>query len=118
MLTNLITNAAVHAFDESSAGVVSIEASRLDERSVQLIVSDNGEGILPEHLARIFDPFFTTRMGRGGTGLGLSICHNIVENALGGRIHVASTPGQGTVFSLALPLVAPLVQGDGEELSA
>ncbi len=118
VLTNLITNAAVHAFDESSAGVVSIEASRLDERSVQLIVSDNGEGILPEHLARIFDPFFTTRMGRGGTGLGLSICHNIVENALGGRIHVASTPGQGTVFSLALPLVAPLVQGDGEGLSA
>jgi signal transduction histidine kinase len=79
-----------------------------------LTLSDDGNGILPEHLPRIFDPFFTTRMGRGGTGLGLSICHNIVENILGGRVNVASTPGQGTVFTLTLPLVAPVGPDDEE----
>jgi signal transduction histidine kinase len=56
-------------------------------------------------------------MGRGGTGLGLSICHNIVEHVLGGRITVASTPGQGTAFSMILPIAAPLEMAAGEEMS-
>lgn len=116
VLTNLINNAAIHAFGENAAGVVRIEAGRVDDNQVQLVVSDDGEGISPEHLARIFDPFFTTRMGRGGTGLGLSICHNIVENILGGRINVTSAPGEGTVFSLTLPLVAPQELDDRENL--
>lgn len=114
VLTNLINNAALHAFEGRTAGLIHIEARQVDESTVQLILSDDGNGILPEDLPRIFDPFFTTRMGRGGTGLGLSICHNIVENILGGRINVVSTSGQGTVFSLMLPLLAPAGPGDEE----
>lgn len=114
VLTNLINNAVLHAFDGLPVGMIRIGARLLDESSVQLTLADDGNGILPEHLPRIFDPFFTTRMGRGGTGLGLSICHNIVENILGGRVSVASTPGQGTVFTLTLPLVAPVGPDDEE----
>jgi signal transduction histidine kinase len=114
VLTNLINNAVLHAFDGLPAGMVRIGAQTLDASTVQLTLADDGNGILPEHLPRIFDPFFTTRMGRGGTGLGLSICHNIVENILGGRVNVASTPGQGTVFTLTLPLVAPVGPDDEE----
>lgn len=114
VLTNLINNAVLHAFDGLPVGMIRVGARSLDESSMQLTLSDDGNGILPEHLPRIFDPFFTTRMGRGGTGLGLSICHNIVENILGGRVNVASTPGQGTVFTLTLPLVAPVGPDDEE----
>jgi signal transduction histidine kinase len=114
VLTNLINNAVLHAFDGLPGGIIRIGARSLDESSIQLTLVDDGNGILPEHLPRIFDPFFTTRMGRGGTGLGLSICHNIVENILGGRVNVASTPGQGTEFTLTLPLVAPVGSGDEE----
>lgn len=117
VLTNLINNAVLHAFEGRSAGLIRIEAQLLDEVSVQVILSDDGNGIDPGNLARIFDPFFTTRMGRGGTGLGLSICHNIVEHILGGRITVASTPGQGTAFSMTLPLAAPLELAGGEEMA-
>ena len=112
VLTNLINNAALHAFEGLPAGMVRIGARMLDASTVQITLSDDGNGILPEHLPRIFDPFFTTRMGRGGTGLGLSICHNIVENILGGRVNVVSTAGQGTVFTLTLPLVAPVGPDD------
>jgi two-component system, NtrC family, sensor kinase len=74
------------------------------DRAVLLEVTDQGEGIPPEHLPRIFDPFFTTK--EGGTGLGLSVVYGIVEQH-GGTIHVDSRPGSGTTVSLLLP-VGPL----------
>ncbi len=66
--------------------------------------SDNGKGIAPEHLGRIFDPFYTTRRGSGGSGLGLNVVYNLVTQTLGGVIDVQSTLGQGTTFTLRLPL--------------
>jgi two-component system NtrC family sensor kinase len=71
---------------------------------VVIEVADTGCGIPPEHLDRIFDPFFTTKEVGEGTGLGLSISHGIVERH-GGRIEVESTPGQGTVFRVVLPVM-------------
>jgi PAS domain S-box-containing protein len=69
-------------------------------RYVCLSISDTGEGITPEHLARIFDPFFTTRdIGRG---LGLATCYAIVRKH-DGHIEVESTPGKGTSFRVFLP---------------
>lgn len=86
--------------------VITIAARPLDEDRFELSVRDEGTGIASEDLARIFEPFYTTK-GRGrGTGLGLSICRELVRT-LGGKISVASTPGQGSTFSVTLPRRSP-----------
>ncbi len=68
---------------------------------VEFEVRDNGAGIKPEHLEKIWDPFFTTK--KHGTGLGLATVLSIVRK-LGGEIGLQSTVGEGTVFSVFLPL--------------
>jgi signal transduction histidine kinase/HPt (histidine-containing phosphotransfer) domain-containing protein len=75
--------------------------------SLRLVVEDTGIGIAPEHLDQIFEPFTQADEGIsrrfGGTGLGLAICRDLVARA-GGRISVASTPGEGSRFDVALPV--------------
>ncbi len=78
---------------------------------VAIRIRDTGCGIPAEHLRQIFDPFFTTRgagdaagTGGGGTGLGLPVARDLVRQA-GGEIHVDSTPGRGSTFSVLLPVV-------------
>ena len=66
-------------------------------------ISDTGKGIKAEHLDKIFDPFFTTKEVGQGTGLGLSISYGIIEKH-GGKISVNSVEGQGSTFSLNLPI--------------
>ena len=67
---------------------------------IRFLVSDNGEGILPEVKERIFVPFFTTKPN--GSGIGLSLCRQIVS-LHGGRIYVESELGKGTRFVMELP---------------
>ena len=108
VISNLITNALVHAFEPDTSGDIVIHAElQANGNFVELSVRDNGLGIPPENQRRIFDPFFTTRLGQGGSGLGLHIVHNIVGGVLGGKIKVHSTLGQGTEFCMTLPIVAP-----------
>jgi two-component system sensor histidine kinase HydH len=64
-------------------------------------VADTGSGIKPEETPNVFNPFFTTKSG--GTGLGLAIAHKIIEDH-GGTVTFRSAPGQGTVFTVGLPL--------------
>ncbi|MBB3122057.1 sensor histidine kinase [Pseudoduganella violacea] len=106
VITNLINNALLHAFEGRENGRMRLEASTPVEGRVQICFSDDGDGIAPEHLGRIFDPFFTTKLGQGGSGLGLSISYNIVSSLLGGQISVNSSSA-GTIFTLDLPLTAP-----------
>lgn len=106
IITNLITNATVHAFTDRDRGTIAVHAE-IEADRLKLRISDDGVGIAPDMLSRIFDPFVTSRMGRGGTGLGLHIAHNIAVNVLGGSISVSSTAGQGTTFELNIPLTAP-----------
>jgi two-component system NtrC family sensor kinase len=99
VFVNLITNAC-HAM--KPGGQVTL-TTRREGQQVVAEVRDTGTGIDPKNLAHIFDPFFTTKEEGKGTGLGLSIVQGIVESH-GGRITVDSTLGQGTVFTLRLPL--------------
>lgn len=112
VLTNLINNALLHAFEGREHGTVSIRAAMDGPERIQLLVSDDGGGIAHGHLARVFDPFFTTKLGQGGSGLGLNIVYNLVTKTLGGTIHVASAPGEGATFSMSLPLKAPVIASD------
>ncbi|RFP08744.1 PAS domain S-box protein [Duganella sp. BJB488] len=96
---NLLVNAA-HALRET--GVITIRTGAADGW-VWIEVGDNGCGIAPENLHRIFEPFFTTKPVGSGTGLGLSLSYGIV-NRHGGRIEVASVVGQGTRFTVHLPV--------------
>jgi signal transduction histidine kinase len=79
-------------------------------------VEDEGVGISPGNLPKIFDPFFTTKDVGEGTGLGLSVSYGIVSDH-GGRIHVSSSVGLGTRFSVFLPCANSAAAGSGEWMS-
>ena len=112
ILTNLINNSVLHAFAGRDHGTIRISARSLGAQRLELLVSDDGQGIAPENLGRVFDPFFTTRLGTGGSGMGLNIVHTLATRVLGGQIEVSSSPGHGCRFRLELPHCAP--QGPNE----
>ncbi len=115
VVENLVGNAQLHAFDTDASppprttpAVIRVR-NQLDPHSglLHIVVIDNGRGIDAEVLPRIFDPFFTTRRGRGGTGIGLHLCHHFCTQVLGGRVTVTTSPGQGSRFTVQIPLKAP-----------
>jgi two-component system NtrC family sensor kinase len=83
-------------------GTLSVGARVAADGAVRIEVSDTGSGIPEEQLAHIFEPFFTTKEQGQGVGLGLAVAYGIVERHHG-RIGVASTPGEGTTFTLHMP---------------
>jgi PAS domain S-box-containing protein len=104
-LSQVLLNLLINARDALPEGGTVTVASDADEEECVLRVSDTGPGIPPEIIGRIFTPFFTTK-GTKGTGLGLSMAESLVRGA-GGAILVDSTPGQGTTFTLRVPLAGP-----------
>ncbi len=98
-----LINLTLNAIEATPAGESIRILSQYFEKkkAIEIVVSDTGDGILPEHLDKIFDPFFTTK--KNGTGLGLAITHGIIEQH-GGTIVAKSTPGVGTTFFITLPL--------------
>ncbi|MDP5138386.1 ATP-binding protein [Rheinheimera baltica] len=103
IITNFCQNALLHAFKDHAVGHITISCCQRD-KLVEIVFADDGIGISKENLERIFDPFFTTSRHQGGTGLGLHIVYNLVTQKLRGNISVSSTEGQGTQFTLLLPL--------------
>jgi signal transduction histidine kinase len=101
VIINLVTNAA-KAIPPARHGRVVIRLGTGTGGSARLEVSDDGEGMAKEVVARVFDPFFTTRRPGEGTGLGLPICHSIVT-AHGGTITASSEPGRGSTIRVELP---------------
>ena len=111
---NLCTN-ALQAMPEGGTLSVGLDALHLSSSRqtydttlapgpcLRLQVRDSGPGLSAEARAHLFEPFFTTRGRQGGTGLGLAVVHGVVAD-LGGGIDVDSPPGQGTTFTLLLPV--------------
>jgi two-component system NtrC family sensor kinase len=98
---NLLVNAAQALGREGKVRVL----TRRENDMAAVSISDTGRGIAPEHLKKIFDPFFTTKPVGEGTGLGLSITYGIIERH-GGSINIESRLGEGTTFTVAIPINA------------
>ncbi len=127
ILLNLGTNAA-HAMPEGGLLRIKTENMMMDERAcatcgrlqagpyVALIVSDTGQGMDQETQEHIFEPFFTTKGPGKGTGLGLSTVHGIVTGH-SGHITCQSAPGQGTAFTIYLPVLSQQPVGPAPALA-
>ncbi|MDF3037003.1 MAG: ATPase [Paucimonas sp.] len=100
VLMHLLLNAGEAL--EAKEGEIKIATSSTNTELL-ITISDNGQGIAPDHVRRIFDAFFTTRVQGKVRGLGLPLCHSIVH-AHHGRIEVSSKEGEGSVFTVRLPL--------------
>lgn len=126
ILTNFMSNALNHGFDGIDKGEMRGEIKRelkdeiqitsrlIDDQHVEIVFADNGIGIPEVDQKRVFDPFFTTKLGQGGSGLGMHIVYNLVTGVLGGSIHLDSKVGEGTSFTILLPLSAPAMSFDVE----
>jgi signal transduction histidine kinase len=109
ILLNLVSNAVKFA----DAGAITIR-QEVHGEGVRIAVVDAGVGIEAEHLDSIFEPFWQVDRGptreAGGTGLGLTVTQRLAR-LLGGDISVCSVPGEGSTFTVRLPLRPPSVQG-------
>lgn len=108
VMTNLVSN-AVQAYpsekgDDTREVVVHVEPH---DAGVRITVTDRGSGITADDLARIFEPFFTTKSASQGLGIGLSLAKRIVEKDFGGTLTVDSTAGEGSTFTVYLPIREP-----------
>ena len=101
ILVNLLGNAVKF----TAEGSVHLRVSKPRQEMLQFDVTDTGVGIVTEELEQIFDPFKQVEAGKaaGGTGLGLAICERLAK-ILGGEISVVSKMGEGSTFSVLIPL--------------
>jgi len=115
-LENAVLNLAINARDAMPDGgtlTIATERATIDEEGdrpgapwVRITVSDTGQGMSPEILARATEPFFSTKPLGKGTGLGLAQVYGIAEQS-GGRLRIESAPGEGTSVHLLLAAAAP-----------
>tara|TARA_R110002074_G_scaffold257269_5_gene429745 strand:- start:271 stop:7509 length:7239 start_codon:yes stop_codon:yes gene_type:complete len=110
VILNLITNAFYASNERKQASkdvtfkpTVTVSTKQINE-SVQISVKDNGNGIPKEIVDKIFQPFFTTKPTGQGTGLGLSMSYDIVTKGHGGELKVETKDGEGTAFTVVLPI--------------
>ena len=106
VLLNLLKNAAqaIHQRPDKQQPGHIILRTKLNPPWAEIQVEDNGVGMPEPVRKRIFEPFFTTKEVGQGTGLGLSVSYFIITNNHKGQMEVHSTQGQGTCFTLRLPL--------------
>jgi signal transduction histidine kinase len=114
-LQQVFLNLFLNARDAMPRGGWLTVATRLEGDQAIAEVGDTGSGVPPEHLARIYDPFFTTKAIGRGTGLGLSISYGIVREH-DGAIRCDSAVGQGTRFTIALPVAEAAILRSGGRL--
>ena len=115
VLLNLINNAFYACTEQSRKPVsekekgyiplVIVNTKKLD-RKIEISVKDNGSGIPEKVKQKIFQPFFTTKPTGEGTGLGLSLSYDIITKGHGGEIKLKTKEGEGTEFTIHLPINA------------
>jgi len=105
IVTNLVVNSLVHAFDGIERGRM-VVAATLDGDDVLIDYHDDGHGMRADVRDRIFEPFFTTKRGQGGSGLGMHIVFNLVTQLLRGSITCESEPERGARFLIRFPRTA------------
>ena len=110
LVRHVVTNLVANAVDAMPEGGALHLFARAEGAELCVGVRDTGAGIPPEERRRIFEPFYTTKPRGKGTGLGLVICREIAR-ALKGRVDVESQPGQGSTFTLWIPLVKEAERG-------
>lgn len=104
----MIVNAA-HAIsdtlvdDSGQLGQIAISTRRVDDW-VEIQIKDSGTGMPEEIMEHVFDPFFTTKEVGKGTGQGLTIAYAVIVQKHSGTINVDSTPGEGSCFTVRLPI--------------
>ena len=103
VLTNLMMNSLMHAFEPQQVGAINIWARQKGDR-VFIKYQDDGKGVSAENLVKMYEPFYTPNRHAGGTGLGMHIVYNLVTNALQGHLHSSSVLGEGILFELDIPL--------------
>jgi signal transduction histidine kinase len=103
VLHNLILNAS-EAIEPAEGRILIKTSFESKTNQITLIISDNGCGMEDIIRKNIFDPFFTTKRNKGGTGLGLSISYGIIKDH-SGTIEVESKVGQGTKFTIQIPIL-------------
>ena len=103
LIINLLQNATIHAFDESSQDRNITLRTEFAGNDTIISCSDNGKGIKKELVHKIFEPFVTTKRNNGGTGLGLNITYNLVTQHLGGNIKLDVETKKGANFIITLP---------------
>ena len=102
-LGQVFLNILINAVDAVTDRVAIHFATQYDGKNIIVKIRDNGSGMAPEIKARIFEPFFTTKDVGKGTGLGLTVSNDIIRS-YDGRIDVESTVGEGTIFTITLPV--------------
>lgn len=102
VFVNIITNAEQAMVEAQNPGKLHVR-TQVSGQMIRIEFGDNGPGISDENLKRVFDPFYTSKAVGQGTGLGLSICFGIVEEH-GGHMHAKSKPGEGTAFTVEIPI--------------
>ncbi|MEL7071507.1 MAG: ATP-binding protein [Cyanobacteria bacterium J06581_3] len=102
---NILTN-AIAAVKSRPNPQIQLKTALSASGAVTVEISDNGTGMTEDVQHRIFDPFYTTKPVGEGTGLGLSISHHIVVEKHQGKLSCCSNPGEGTTFTIEIPLVA------------
>ena len=113
VILNFVINAA-HAIEEKfgrqngALGTIKISTHH-DDSNALIRIQDNGIGIAENIIDKIFDQFFTTKDVGKGTGQGLSLAYSVIVDLHKGAISTESTVGEGTTFSITLPLDAPLI---------
>lgn len=106
---NVMNNACYAVWHKSQnspasyAPEISIDVASADGQ-LTISIGDNGEGMSEEAKQRLFENFFTTKPAGQGTGLGMSITRDIVENKHGGTLSFTSTEGEGTTFTITIPI--------------